>query len=185
MASMSMLNTGLTFHIFSIFRDNGLDASIAAAVFVPIAATGAIVQLGGGVLIDRIPANLLLAAALFIEVLILIMAPFLFSVPIAFGFGLMMGIASGLEMTVGRVIWAKYYGRRHLGSITGFAITIMVAASALGPMPMGIARDLLGSYEAVLIGCAILPLVLAFANLMFAKPPQRAPLVAVEPVSTT
>ena len=65
MASVSMLNTGLTFHLFSIFSDNGLSATVAASVFLPMAATTAIVQMGGGLLSDRIPVRVLLAVALF------------------------------------------------------------------------------------------------------------------------
>ena len=173
LASMSMLMTGLTFHIFSIFRDNGLSSTVAASVFVPIAATAAIVHLGGGLLIDRIAARILLALALLLQALILVMAPFLPSVEIAFLFGLIMGITAGLEMTVGGVIWAKYFGRLHLGSITGLSLTIMVASSALGPMPFGIARDLMGSYTVILASFAILPFLLAIVTLIFASPPRR------------
>ena len=46
---------------------------------------------------------------------------------------------------------------------------IMVVSSALGPMPLGIARDLLDSYTAVLIGFATLPFFLGIANLFFEK----------------
>ena len=42
LAFMSMLSTGLTFHFFSIFRDSGLSSTVAASVFIPIAATAAI-----------------------------------------------------------------------------------------------------------------------------------------------
>ncbi|MCB0126282.1 MAG: hypothetical protein KDE58_28690, partial [Caldilineaceae bacterium] len=69
--------------------------------------------------------------------------------------------------------WAKYYGRRHLGSITGVTTTVTVGASALGPMPMGIARDLLGSYGLTLKLLAILPLVLAVASLFVDRPEKK------------
>ena len=68
-------------------------------------------------------------------------------------------------MTVSAVVWAKYFGRRHLGSITGVAFLISVAGSALGPMPMGIARDVFGSYTLALTAAAALPLALAIVAL--------------------
>ena len=173
LASMSALSTGLTFHIFSIFRDSGLSSTVAASVFIPIAATGAVVQLVGGLLMDRVSVRILLALSLFLQTIGLIMAPFLSSVQLAYTFGLMMGVRGGLQLIIGNVVWAKYFGRLHLGSITGVAATISVGSSALGPMPFGIARDLMGSYTTILIGIAILPLLLALATLIFVRAPQR------------
>jgi MFS family permease len=171
LASMSMLTTGLTFHLFSIFEDSGLSANLAASVFVPIAATSALVQLVSGLLIGRVSIRILLSLALVFQALMLVMAPVLHSVYMAYGFGLCMGITGGLEMIVASVVYANYFGRRHLGSIAGFATTLLVASSALGPMPIGVARDLLGSYTLVLYGFAVLPFVLALACLSFCRAP--------------
>ena len=171
LASMSMLNTGLTFHLFSIFNDSGLSSTVAASVFVPIAATGAIVQLAGGLAISRVPVHLLLVLALLLEALILAWAPALSSQRMAYLFGFFMGMQGGLEMIVSSVIFANYFGRRHLGSIAGFASTLLVAASAHGPMPIGVARDLMGSYQTVLSVFALLPFALAIACALFCKQP--------------
>lgn len=173
LAVPSMLNTGLTFHIFSIFQDSGLDASIAAAVFVPMASAGAAFRLIGGVLIDRIQARFLFAVALLLNALVLVMAPNLPNVTVALLFGVIMGSSSGIEQSVSGVIWAKYFGRLHLGSITGVVSSILVAASALGPMPMGVARDLMGNYATVLQVFAVIPLTLSVISLVFIKPPQH------------
>ena len=173
LASMSALGTGLTFHIFSIFKDSGLSSTVAATVFLPIAATAALVQLGGGLLINRVPMRVLLAIALFLEAAVLVMSPFLFSVEVALGYGLLAGIRGGLQLIIGNVVWANYYGRLHLGSITGVVATILVGSSALGPMPFGIARDLMGSYHVILISMATIPFLLAIAILIFVRPPQR------------
>ena len=173
LASGSMLSTGLIFHLFSIFKDSGLSATVAASVFLPMAAATGIMHLGGGVLADRVPIRVILTISLLLQALTLIMAPFLHSVELALGFGLILGIRTGLGMVVSNVIWAKFYGRLHLGSITGVTTTIMVASSALGPMPFGVARDLMGSYTVVLIAFAGLPLILAIAAFLHCKPPTR------------
>jgi sugar phosphate permease len=173
LAAISMLGTGLTFHIVSIFDDSGLSTAVAASVFLPIASTAAVVQLGSGFLVDRFPVRILLSVALFFQAVVLVMAPYLYSVPLAILFGMLLGICTGLQATISNVIWAKYFGRLHLGSISGMASTLLVASSALGPMPMGIARDLLGNYTAVLIGLALLPLILSVATLIYNKPPRR------------
>jgi len=172
---MSMLNTGLAFHLFSIFADSGLSSTMAASVFVPIAATGALMQLASGIAIGRVPAHVLQALGLFLNATILVMAAKLSSAGMAYSFGVVMGVQSGVEMLVISVVYANYFGRRHLGSIGGLAATIGIAGSALGPMPLGIARDLLGSYSTVLIGFAALPLVLGIACLLFCRPPGEPP----------
>jgi sugar phosphate permease len=173
LSSGSMLSTGLTFHLFSIFKDSGLSSTVAASVFLPIAVTSGIMHLGGGILVDRMPIRVILAISLFFQTLALIMAPYLCSVELALAFGLIMGIRGGLQMIVSNVIWAKFFGRMYLGSISGVTATLMVASSALGPMPFGVARDILGSYTAVLIGFAGLPFILAVATLFYCRPPVR------------
>lgn len=173
MAAPSMLNTGLTFHIFSIFQDSGLDATITAAVFVPMASATALFRLFGGVLVDRIPARFLFAFGLLMNAIVLVMAPRLPTMQVALLFGVIMGASNGITQAVSGVIWAKYFGRLHLGSITGLVASILVVASALGPMPMGVARDLMGSYTTVLQAFAFIPLTLSVVSLFFMKPPQR------------
>ena len=169
-AAIAMLSTGLFFHMVSILEDAGLAAEAVGAVFVPVAATTALVNLGGGALVDRIAPRLLLAAALLLMAVALFMAPFLRGVPMAFGYGMVLGATMGLNRSVSAVIWATYFGRRHLGAITGLASFILVAGSALGPMPFGIARDLLGSYTLVVTGSAVIPLILALAALRITTP---------------
>lgn len=173
LGSMSALSTGMTFHFFSIFKDSGLSSAVAASAFLPIAAVGASVQFLGGILIDRIPIRLMVATALVLQSTALVMAPNLTSIEMAIGMGVVMGIRGGLQLIVSSVVWAKFFGRRYLGSITGVSSTLMVGSSALGPMPFGIARDWFGDYHLVLTGFAVIPVLLAVLCLIFAKTPRR------------
>jgi MFS family permease len=173
-ASISMLTTGLFFHMVSIFQDNGLTPTVAASVYLPIALTTAIVTLGSGVLLSRIPVRVLLAASLVLQAVSLVMAGwFLQGTEMALLYGVIIGSMLGLVRTVGSVMWAMYFGRQHLGSITGVTTTISVVGTALGPMPLGIARDLLGSYNTALTVSAALPLLLGIISLFGRKPQRR------------
>jgi cyanate permease len=87
-------------------------------------------------------------------------------------YGILLGLTNGFQMTVQMVIWAKYFGRKHLGSITGVAQLLTVVASALGPMPMGIMRDVFGSYTMGLTVLAVMPFVLGIV-VLFSRKPQR------------
>jgi sugar phosphate permease len=168
-----MLLTGLFFHMVSIFESRNLSAEAAVAVYAPVAATSAIVRLGGGYLADRVPLRLLLVAALITTVLIMGMVQVLNSVPMALAYGVLLGLNGGLFGIVMSVVWASYFGRRHLGSIAGMASTFTVIGSALGPLPLALAYDLLGSYNQVLTIEAAIPLTLAIANLFVRRPGTR------------
>jgi len=165
-----MLSTGLFFHMVSIFNDNGLDAATAAWVFVPIAMTMALVNFGSGMLVDRVQVRFLLATALLLQTTSLLLAQYLQGPEMTFFYGIILGMTMGLTGTVNGVGWAKYFGRKYLGSITGVTTTILVLGSALGPMPFGIAHDWLGNYTLVLTLCALIPFTLAVANLFVRQP---------------
>ncbi len=170
LATIAMLATGLTFHMVKIFDDNQLSATAAAAVYVPIALVSAGVTLVSGILVDRIPIRFLLAGALFIQAGTLLLAQSLSSVTMALAYGVAMGFLFGMMSTVSKIVWPTYYGRRYLGSITGLTATIQIAGTALGPMPMGIARDLLGSYNFALTVLTVIPLVLGIVTLFMKQP---------------
>jgi MFS transporter, OFA family, oxalate/formate antiporter len=170
LALIAMLITGLYFHMVSIFADNGLAANAAAAVFAPIALATAAFTLGGGLLLDRVPARVMLSTSLFLLAFSLWYAQHLSGVAAATLYGAALGGTSGLFHVVGMVVWARYYGRQHLGSITGVTTTVVVIGSALGPLPLGAARDWLGSYNQALTLLAILPLALGAATLFTPRP---------------
>ena len=170
LSAISMLSTGLFFHIVSIFTDNGLTPDLAAAVFVPVAVTTALVNWGSGLLVDRVPVRVLLAIGLFFQALSLLMARSLSGMTLVLIFGIVLGISSGLIRILGSVVWAMYFGRHHLGSITGFTTMITITGSAMGPMPLGIGRDLMGSYNLALIISAVIPLLLGILGLFIDDP---------------
>ncbi len=172
--TVSMLTTGLIFHLVSIFNDQGMGPDTAASVFIPLSVTMALVTLGGGVLADRIPVRLLLTVTLAAQATGLMLANHIVNAWLILVFGVVVGATSGLYRTIMSILWASYFGRLHLGSIMGVAQTVAVAGSALGPMPFGIARDLAGNYDAVLFWFTLLPIAFGVANL-FVKRPVKSP----------
>jgi MFS family permease len=159
--SMSMLSTGLFFHMTSIFNDSGLSTAVAASAFVPIAFASALAHFGGGLALDRFPVRVSLVIALSLQILSLLMAPFLANEWMGYGYGILLGATGGLAGAINGVAWAQFFGRNHLGSIMGMVTSILVIGTALGPLPFGVGRDLLGSYDLLVPITALLPLTLA------------------------
>jgi len=184
LASISMLGTGLTFHIVSIFADSGFSAELAALVYVPVAMTMAVTNLVTGTLVDGIYLPLydgreihlqvrlrtLNAIGLFLHAISLWMVPYLNLPGLSILFGVLLGFTFGMMRTVSAISWARYFGRLHLGAIGGASATILSASSAFGPMVMGIARDQLGSYNSTLNALAFFPLICGVACLFVDRP---------------
>ena len=173
LSATSALGTGLYFHMVSIFKSQGLSAEAAAATYLPIAIVSALVTLGSGYLVERVPVGKLIAAGLVALAVALGLAQSLTAVPLAIVYSLALGASNGISGTVSSVVWADYFGREHLGSIAGLAATLSRVASALGPLPLALAFDSSGTYAGILRIEAVIPLALAALNLVV-KPPQGA-----------
>ena len=73
------------------------------------------------------------------------------------------------------VVFANFYGRAHLGAISGVVSSMVVLGSALGPMPFGVTRETSGSYVPALVGSAFLLVAWAVAvHAMGNAPPLKA-----------
>lgn len=168
--SFDMLGTGISFHVVSIFTDNGLSADLAAAYFLPMSIITAIIALGGGVLIDRIPAKYMLSIGLFLQCASFLVATIMSTPAMALLFVSLRGLNGGLARTLSNVLWPKYYGRDNIGAITGFATTFGVIGSGLGPLIYGFGRDISTSYTPTLLITAIMPLLLGVMVLFLKKP---------------
>ena len=55
------------------------------------------------------------------------MAPRLQGTTSALIYGIILGATGSLQNTVNGVVWTRYYGRRHLGSVSGLAMSMQTA----------------------------------------------------------
>jgi len=69
-------------------------------------------------------------------------------------------------------LWARYFGRRHLGKIRGVLMTINIGSSSLGPLFAGLTRDWQGNFDMALIVFTLAPLPIALLSLLVASPPR-------------
>jgi MFS family permease len=172
LSSFSMLSTGLFFHMVSIFENRGLNPSVAASVFVPVALAAAVANLAGGVLTDRIPLRFLLAFGLILQAASLLTAEFLQGTGTAFLFGIILGATNGIARAIGSVAWPSFFGRENLGSIYGFTASMGVIGAALGPLPFGFVYDMVGTYRPVLLISAGICVLISLIALTI-QPPKK------------
>lgn len=171
-----IVNTGLTFHLVSIFAEKSLSLETAAGILSLTALIGLPVTFITGILLEKVKVQYMLTVVFAGELLSLFLlqkADFLAAAVI---FGLVWGVSMGIERIVLAVVWPNYFGRKHIGSISGISMAMVVTGSALGPLPLGIAFDLFGGYVEILWALMIFPLFGIVAALL-ADPPQKQAVV--------
>ncbi|NKF24494.1 MFS transporter [Solimonas marina] len=158
-----LLVTALTFNVVSIFADAGMSRVRAVSVFLPVAFIAVSFEFGGSWLSDYVKlkylAMLQLLGVMLVAVALATLRDGWPYVLLIVGLGMMQGMFS---IVVG-LAWPRFFGRAHLGQISGFAMAMIVTGTAVGPWLFSIARDLSGSYMPAAIGCGVLGLCLAVA----------------------
>lgn len=172
MAAQALYATSYTFHVLDIGREKGIESTRILSFFALA-------------LFFSIPTNLLCGYIIeyvrlrFVLILLglagTVMAVGALHLPALWAQWLLiggMGVAWGTYPVLTSVTFARYFGRRHLGAISGMAMSFMVWGSALGPAFFARGQAYSGSYDAVfrVMGASYL-LVAVFA--FFAQNPQR------------
>jgi len=172
-ALQALIITAATFNIESIFVHAGMEGVEGFALFPPTAIIAIIVNLLGGWLSDRTELRWLLAAmlaAMGIQLFALIQLAPGWPIQCIILFG---GIGNGLFGVLMSMVWPRYYGREHLGAISGLCMTCMVVASAVGPILFSVLLRFTGSYAGSFAVCLLITLLLLISS-FFARNPQNA-----------
>jgi MFS family permease len=85
-------------------------------------------------------------------------------------FGAMRGNVGGTRQAVKQTVWANYYGRGHLGEITGISRTCEMLGMAMGPLLLGWSREYYGQYRTGCLLMAVGAAGLSLSMLMLTKP---------------
>ncbi|HMQ54692.1 MAG TPA: MFS transporter [Anaerolineae bacterium] len=170
LSTMTMLLAGLVFHQLSLFEVRGLPRETAVSAFYAMAIASVVGNLGMGYLLDRYSARLLLSLTLFILAAAVVLVQVITTPLQGALFSGLVGLTSGSFRVIDSVVWAKYYGRTHLGSIKGATMLGVIGATALGPYPLGLSYDALGSYSYALNGLLVLPVAIGIVALFINRP---------------
>jgi MFS family permease len=173
--ALSMLITSLHFFQISIFESHGLDADLAAKAFPVSALTMVLTMPLVGKALDRYSTEIIFCAGMIVMVLALLSASMVRDVPTAMLYAVIFGLNNATTMTFFGFMWPHYFGRTHLGSIQGTGQMIGVVGASLGPLPLGVAQDLFGSYDPMLWATAVYPALAAVLVLFLRKPVKRTP----------
>ena len=171
-ATQGLVMTAITFHMASLGNEVGLDRIAAYDLFMPMAIISVVSNTVGGWLSDRIALRWILGFMMVMQAMGVLGLGFLGSDAGQWLFVIGHGASGGLFAVLTTVTFPRFFGRDHLGAISGLNMSIMVFASALGPYLFSAGYDYFGSYRAVTFGCLIMPLVVLILG-WIAKDPQE------------
>jgi MFS family permease len=165
----SIAQNGAIAHMSALLTDRGVSPSGGALAVSAMGGASLAGRLLTGWLLDRFFAARVSMALMAVAAL----GTFLLSGAQTLAMGVlasvMIGIGMGGEADVTPYILSRYFGLRSFSLLYGFTWTAYACAGALGPILMGKAFDLTGSYEALLVRLALA--TLGVATLMLFMPP--------------
>jgi predicted MFS family arabinose efflux permease len=169
--SSSIAQNSAIVHMVALLSDRGVPANLAAVALSAMGAASIAGRLLTGLLVDRFFAARVSFALLAIAAL----GTYVLSTAHTFAIGtlaaVLIGFGMGGESDVIPYLLSRYFGLRSFSTLYGLTWIPTAAAGAAGPVLMGRAFDLTGSYEAVLIRLAIG--MFATGALMLAMPRYR------------
>jgi MFS transporter, OFA family, oxalate/formate antiporter len=173
LATMSLVITAVTFHLSDIGKAKGLDREASFGLYWHMPYYSVVANVLFGWLSDRVRLKWLLMAQMLSAALGIFSLLHLDASWGAELFAAGFGVAGGLFGVLISVAYPRYFGREHLGAISGRTLSILVLASAIGPYLFSKSYDLSGSYEPVVWACMLMPLAV-FLAAWFVQNPQDA-----------
>ncbi|MCC6453375.1 MAG: MFS transporter [Caldilineaceae bacterium] len=170
---LSIITAGLVFHQTSLFEVHGVDGSLTVLCFQLQALFAIVGNLGIGYLFDHVPTRRLLALQMILLGAAIVQMQLLQSMLDVVIYSALMGLTTGSFRVMDATVWARYFGRLHLGSIRGATMIGTVGGTALGTFMLGLAYDLTGGYGYALNLLLTLPLLIAIASFIVKRPPTR------------
>jgi MFS family permease len=178
LSTTSMLGTALAFHQIAILGEQGLTSLEAAANFVPQTVTALVATLGVGALIDRHDPRVFIVGSMAAMAAALLLVGAVQPGWVALVYGLVLGLAGGALRGMEAAAFVRFFGVAHIGSIRGLAISVSLAASAIGPYALALTADLSGTFSGPAAWSSCVPLLVAVLALVVPAPKAQAPRAA-------
>ncbi len=163
-AAFGLVHTALFFSLVPIYQERGLTEVHAATSMMAFAISMAVMQFIGGVLADRMKSPPLMAIGLAGTAAGVVTLFFATHPLTAIAASVIMGSTLGIHSGAVQPLWARYFGRLHLGKIRGMLTTMCIALSSLGPLIAGTVRDFSGNFDIAMWIFVAIPLPLAILS---------------------
>jgi MFS family permease len=155
----SISTNGAITHLVAMLTDRGITPRSAALALSVLGATSVAGRLAVGTLLDRLAGSLVAFLNMGFSATGILLLAHARSFPSACLAAGLMGIGLGGEADVTPYLLTRYFGLRAFSTLYGLTWTFYAIAGAIGPVILGRAFDLTGSYTSLLrlLGLVMLP----------------------------
>jgi MFS family permease len=164
----SIAQNGAITHLSAMLTDRGVGAAGAAVVVSAMGGAALAGRILTGWLLDRFFAARVGFALLSVAALGTWLLSWAHTLPVGVAGAALVGFGMGGEGDVTPYLLSRYFGLRSFSTLYGLTWTAYAIAGGIGPVLMGQAFDVTGSYEALLVRLAVA--TLGVAGLMLLLP---------------
>ena len=163
--------SAIAVHQVPAILDNGISPAAISGAMVVFGLLGIVSKIVIGLLVERISIQLLVVLTTVGTAVSLIILMNADSISMTFSYAVLAGFTRPATFPLAAIVWADYFGRKHLGTIQGMIQPFLLLAQAGGPLLVGVLFDWLDGYTvafSVIIGLYLM----AALAMVFAPPPE-------------
>lgn len=180
----SLANNGIPANMANIFVDRGFTLELAAGALTLYGVGSITTKFVVGWIANRVHIRTLLiwltAFGTLVTPSLLLFPPGIGSW--ALGYGLLVGLFVGAYVPMHQLVWSAYFGRGHVGAISGVARPLGIVLISGSPFMLAFLRDTLGSYDGGIL--VVTAAVAVCCGCLYLVRPPKAPVRPDDPAPT-
>jgi len=141
LSAISMISTAMFFHHLNLADEKGWSHAFLTGNYLLYSLVAISVAIITGQLVDRFSARTLMPYTLLPLALALVIINLFDAYWVIWPYFILLGLGNGFAQTTQAALWPECYGVRYLGAIKSLFWTLVVFASALGPVWLGLMMD--------------------------------------------
>ncbi|MFT4198722.1 MAG: MFS transporter [Pseudoxanthomonas sp.] len=161
--------TGIGAHTVPMLVERGLSRVVATDILSLYALSSMAGQLAMGWALDRTRSPRIAAPVVALNLAGLAVLYWARSPDMAVVGGILQGLSSGSELSLGKFLYARYFGSRAFGEIFGLQVLFIGLSAGLGPVMMAATHDATGNYR---LGLLLLGGLIAIASILILRLPR-------------
>lgn len=146
--------TAVLVHAIPFVTESGFARTVAASALAVNGAGNLSSKIVWGYGLQRFETRLLVLSAFSVSsagVALMAAAAWTGETAVLFAGFFLYGFGFGGTIPISEFIWARYFGRRHIGAIRGLSNPVSIIGTGVGPILMGAWRDAAGEYGAAFL----------------------------------